>query len=303
MDVIRMNRLHIASFLIVLFGICVFVMPVYAGTSPDLKMLFKTTTDSENKQVELSLHIFKPEGWTAEDRRPVVVFFFGGGWSQGDPKQFFPQCAELAERGMVAASAEYRVKSRHGTTPLACIEDGKSAVRFLRANAAKLGIDPDRVVAGGGSAGAHVAACSGVLKGYDAEGEDQAISSVPNLMILFNPVIDTKPETGYGSIMVPGDDPSIISPVDHVAKGQPPALILHGTADTTTPIPSARRFVQLSNEMGIASKIVEFEGEKHSFFNNGGYRPAEEGKPNYHRKTMDEVLSFLTKHGYIEKAD
>ncbi|MBT6399335.1 MAG: carboxylesterase family protein, partial [Verrucomicrobia bacterium] len=71
-------------------------------------------------KVELQLHIFNPKGHKASDQRPAIVFFFGGGWSGGTPSQFYPQCEYLAKRGMVAISAEYRVKSRNGTSPLEC---------------------------------------------------------------------------------------------------------------------------------------------------------------------------------------
>ena len=84
--------------------------------------------------VELQLHIFNPEGHKASDRKPAIVFFFGGGWSGGTPSQFYPQCDYLAKRGMVAISAEYRVKSRNGTSPLECVKDGNSAVRWVRSH-------------------------------------------------------------------------------------------------------------------------------------------------------------------------
>src|ERR1700733_10765315 len=84
--------------------------------------------------------------------------------------------------------ADYWVKSRHDVTPDACVEDAKSAVRWLRQNAAMLGIDPDRIVASGGSAGGHIAACT-ACPGLDAEGEDLQVSSRPNALLLFNPVL------------------------------------------------------------------------------------------------------------------
>ena len=106
-------------------------------------------------KVELQLHIFNPKGHKASDQRPAIVFFFGGGWSGGTPSQFYPQCEYLAKRGMVAISAEYRVKSRNGTSPLECVKDGNSAVRWVRSHAEELGIDPSKLAAGGGSAGGH----------------------------------------------------------------------------------------------------------------------------------------------------
>ena len=108
---------------------------------------------------ELYIHCFFPDGHDSKtQRKPAIVFFFGGGWVGGTPTQFYPQCEYLAKRGMVAMSAEYRVASRHKTTPLECVKDGKSALRWIRKNSNKLGIDPKRIGAGGGSAGGDVAA-------------------------------------------------------------------------------------------------------------------------------------------------
>ena len=93
---------------------------------------------------------------------------------------------------MVAISADYRVKSRNQTTPFECVKDGKSAIRWVRQHAAELGVDPDRIVAAGGSAGGHVAACTGVIEGINEDGEDAAIRSVPNAMILFSILCSTR---------------------------------------------------------------------------------------------------------------
>ena len=129
---------------------------------------YKTVGD-----VKLNLYLFIPEGHQASDKRPAIVFFFGGGWTNGSPAQFEPHCLHFASRGMVAVAADYRVKSRHGVTPVECVADAKSAVRWLRANAAKLGVDPARIAAGGGSAGGHVATCTGVIEGLDEKSEDR----------------------------------------------------------------------------------------------------------------------------------
>lgn len=269
---------------------------------PEL-LQYKMTENAKGEAVKLHLHIFKPEGWSADDKRPAIVFFFGGGWTGGQPQHFYEHSKELASQGMVAISAEYRIKGKHGTTPLACVEDGKSAVRFVRQNAQSLGVDPHRIAAGGGSAGGHVAACTGVLKGFDRESEDASVSSVPNLMILFNPVIDTSPENGYGSTKVPGNDPLIISPLHHVHEDQPPSLILHGDADTTTPIGSIRAFAKRSKQLDVASILVEYKGAKHGFFNHPSFRKPPAGAPDYYRMTMDEVLDFLASYGYVDQED
>src|SRR5262249_6892648 len=149
----------------------------------------------KTQQAELEMHVHFPPDWKMGDKRAAIVFFFGGGWTNGRVEQFEPQAAYLAGRGMVAARADYRVKSRHNVTPDVCVEDAKSAVRWLLQNAAMLGVDPDRLVASGGSAGGHIAACT-ACPGLDAAGEDTKISSRPNAMILFNPVLRFDGEDG-----------------------------------------------------------------------------------------------------------
>ena len=202
---------------------------------PDESLVYKTAGD-----VKLSLDVFLPPGHKPSERRPAIVFFFGGGWVGGSPKQFYPHCRYLASRGMVAISAEYRVNSRHGTTPWDCVRDGKSAVRWVRAHARQLGVDPKRIAAGGGSAGGHVAACTGTIDGLDEPGEDAAVSSRPDAMALFNPVIDTGPG-GYGYSRLK-EKYKTISPVEHVEPGVPPTIIFHGTRDTTVPLANCQDF-------------------------------------------------------------
>src|SRR5688572_17645685 len=77
----------------------------------------KAFSYKKTKQAELAMHVHFPPGWQKDDKRPAVVFFFGGGWTGGKVEQFEPQAAYLASRGMVAARADYRVKSRHDVTP------------------------------------------------------------------------------------------------------------------------------------------------------------------------------------------
>jgi len=115
------------------------------GFTPDKEVVYKTIGD-----VELKISVFSPSDHSPDDKRPAIVFFFGGGWESGSPSQFHPHCEYLASRGMVAMSADYRVFSRQHTSPRECVKDGKSAVRWIRQHAAELGVDPDKVVAGGG---------------------------------------------------------------------------------------------------------------------------------------------------------
>lgn len=237
-------------------------------------------------QGDLNLHVFSCDGGS---KRPAIVFFFGGGWVGGTPQQFFPHCRHLAALGMVAISAEYRVRSRHGTTPFECVADGKSAVRYIRTHAKELGVDRRRIVAAGGSAGGHVAACTATLDAYNDPNEDASVSSKPNAMVLFNPVVDTT-KLGYGADRF-ADDPTVLSPVHHVGAGLPPTLIFHGTADTTVPFENVERFCEAMRQAGNECTLVPFEGKKHGFFNYN----REDDHRSYH-ETVARMGTFLRKH-------
>lgn len=254
--------------------------------------------------VSLNAYIFEPEDHRASDQRAAIVFFFGGGWRAGSPGQFHQHCLHLRKRGMVAITCDYRVLSRHQTKAISCVEDAKSAVRWVRANAKRLGVDPDRIAAGGGSAGGHLAACTGVIKGREAADEDTAISSRPNAMVLFNPALVLSPISGELPLSkaqmetLPGrmgTEPVNLSPYHHVAAGAPPTVIFHGKGDTTVPYKTAELFAKKMNEAGNRCVLYGYPDQPHGFFNYG-----RDGNKHYEMtvKAMDRFLASL---GYLDK--
>ena len=258
--------------------------------------VFKTVGDAQ-----LKLYVFKPKGHKAADRRPAIVFFFGGGWTNGSPQQFAQQSRYLASRGMVAATAEYRVRSRHGATVPQCVADAKSAVRWMRVHAAELGIDPKRLAAGGGSAGGHLGGVVGVISGLDESGEDASVSSQPNAMVLFNPVMATAPADGlsdeYNQKMASrrqqfGGDPKAVSPLHHIRRGQPPVIMFFGSADGLKE--GAVLFDKAYRKLGNRSELKIWDGPAHGFFNFG------REKNVYFVETCREMDRFLTSLGYLD---
>src|SRR5437870_581192 len=147
-------------------------------------MGYKTTP-----QGDLKINLYFPPNWKSPDRRPAIVFFFGGSCATGSPAQFATTAEYFATRGLVAASAEYRIESIHHTPPERCIEDGKSAIRWLRMNARRLGIDAGRVIAGGGSSGGTMATFAAYSTKFEPDDEDHSISSQPNALVLINPAL------------------------------------------------------------------------------------------------------------------
>ena len=253
---------------------------------------------------KLSLYIFEPPAAVAQTNRPAIVFFFGGGWTNGSPTQFEQHCRALAARGMVAITADYRVASRQNAKPIDCLADAKSAVRWLRANATRLGLDPQRIAAGGGSAGGHLAAAIATVPGFENPGEDTKISSLPNALVLFNPALVLAPLPGlelanFGD-RVPaermGTDPKNISPAHHVKKGAPPTIIFHGKADTTVPYATAEAFANAMKAAGNRCELVGTEGAQHGFFNYG------RGDSSAYRATLNSTDAFFVSLGWIRSA-
>jgi acetyl esterase/lipase len=253
--------------------------------------VYKTAGDAR-----LHLWIYSPDGLRPSDRRPAIVFFFGGGWSGGSPKQFEGQCQSLAARGMVAIAADYRVETRHHTTVADAVRDAKSAVRWVRANARRLGIDPDRIAAGGGSSGGHLAACTAVIDGLDEPGENRQVSSRPNALVLFNPVLVLAPSPDAPGVSAPpslydrlGAPPEAISPYHHLRPGEPPAIVLHGKSDTTVPYRQAEAFTAKMRALGNRCDLAGYEGQPHGFFNRG----------EYYDQTLQRADEFLVSLGYL----
>ncbi len=243
--------------------------------------------------VELRLWIYNPPGHAATDSRPAIVFFFGGGWANGSPAQFENQAKLLAARGMVAITADYRVASRHQVKVDSCLRDAKSALRYVRLNAQRLGIDPNRLAAGGGSAGGHLAAATATVPGFEEASEIEKASSRPNALVLFNPALVFPASITAERMGVPADD---LSPFHHLKRGAPPTIIFHGEADTTVPIDPIKSYRDKAVSLGAKCELVSYPGQTHGFFNHG------RGNNEYYDKTTTRMLAFLTGLGYLAAA-
>jgi acetyl esterase/lipase len=247
------------------------------------EIVYKTTP-----QGELKLHVFSPAGdFQAAVLRPCVVFFFGGGWKSGSYLQFVPQAEYLASRGIIAISADYRIANIRKTTPDKAVEDAKSAIRWVRGHATKLGIDPGKVIASGGSAGGHLAACTALVKAYDAESDDKNISAVPNAMVLFNPAMDIatlfkQRDTGDSPITL--EMAEAITPNSFVAKDTPPAILFFGTADKLKA--GGDEYVKKARELSLRAEMWTAADMPHGFFNKAPWIQVTARK-------MDEFLISL----------
>ncbi len=243
---------------------------------------------------DLKMHLHFPQGWKATDKRPVMIFFYGGGWRKGTTQQFIVQANHFAGRGIVTARADYRIHTeRKGNVlPDKCVEDARSAVRWLRANATKLGIDPEKVISAGGSAGGHLAYCTSIKQSVDDPKDDLSISPIPQAMVLYNPGLfyaDSINEDNELLWKLSAEKLKAISPLEHVDKDTPPAYILFGTKDHLKR--GADEYLKIAKKIGIRAEMFTAKGQSHGFFNSEPWMS----------KTIPVVDDFLVSLGYLNK--
>lgn len=276
-----MKIIHILFFLVILFA-----LPLNAQDKA-----YKTFTYKTVDTVDLVINVYYPPKYEKGQELPAIVFFFGGGWRIGDPSHFDPQCRALAADGMIALAADYRTESRHGTTPVESLKDAMSAMRWVRKNAGMLGIRPDMIAAGGGSAGGYLALVTATVKGINDDSDDLSVSPVPDALVLFNPVVKTW-HGGYGDGRF-GELSKQASPFEHISPGLPPTLIQHGTADKVVKFSDVKALCEKMKQAGDECTLIPYKGVGHGFFNTN-----REGG-TYYRLTLAEAEKFLKQHGYI----
>jgi acetyl esterase len=280
--------------LIILMGIGA-LLSFVSGTPESERVVYRTVGD-----VSLTLDIYRPSHWKKTDRRPCVVWFFGGGWEVGSPGQFASHASHMAGAGFVSITPDYRVRSRHGkkTTPFDAVSDAMHAIAWAREHAGELGVDPSRIAAGGGSSGGHLAIICALLK--DGKINEEFIAPAhpaahhPDCLILFNPLLDFDiPAVLQRTTSAQRRNLEAISPIHLVDSTLPPTLILHGTADNIIPIATAEAFVAAAEKAGAKPvQLIRYSGKGHEFYLHGP------GSGKAFKSAMKEVSEFLGDLGW-----
>ena len=238
--------------------------------------------------MDLAANIFYPDDFKKDDKRSAYLFFNGGGWRFGKPEWAYENCKKYAEKGMVAISFEYRLNYVSNAYISDGVRDAKAAVRWVRANASALGIDPLKIVATGFSAGAHLAACTAILEDRRYLDAPSRMSAKPNALILTSA---SYMPTGSGFPNAPGDDPEAFSPFHNVKGSMVPSLLFHGTNDWVVPHERFEAFVGKMKKLGNDFEYRSFEGVGH-FLNPASSEIID---------TMSE--KFLVSQGFLQKED
>jgi acetyl esterase len=234
------------------------------------------------------IEIFFPKNHASATKAvPGIIMFHGGGWGGGHRKQFRYLCHYFSTRGLVAATVTYKLATKAGANKAkgtesrkrVCITDAKSAIRWYKQNADKLGIDPRKIIAGGGSAGGHISLLATTNPGLNDPGDPKEFDTIVAAYLLFNPALSA------------GDakDPEVDF-LQHLTNDLSPAIVFFGSEDNWMKkgwIPAYEKMKSL----GIKSTDFRVaEGMGHGFFNSQPWADI----------TLVAADKFLNEHGFID---
>ncbi len=239
---------------------------------------------------------------------PAVLWIHGGGWSGGSHRG--NGVVWLATQGYFTASIEYRL-SGEAKWP-AQIEDCKLGVRWLRANAAKYNVDPNRIGCAGSSAGGHLVACLGTMDDarFEGSGGYEGVSSRVQAVVDYcGPADMTQGSAGIQGAKEGEDSKALLglfgnpfqkkpqvwqdgSPITHVKPGIPPFLIVHGDADKTVPFAHSEHLESALKKAGVPVQLLRVKGGGHNMMAAKGAPPAEPDS----QSIRAVVTAFFDKH-------
>lgn len=250
-----------------------------ADAPPGKPYIYKHSA-GKPRQMEI---YFPPNHDPAKAKVPGMILFHGGGWTGGSLSQFRIACAYFASRGLVCATAEYQMLPKNAKLPAGetrkrvCVTDGKSAIRWFKQHAGELGIDPQRIITGGGSAGGHISALATLNPGLNDPADPKDIDTSVVAYLWFNPAFATDDDK----------DPEI-DILRHVKADLPPAIAFFGDMDTW----KKGWDIAYAKWKALGTKTIDLRiapGQSHSFFN----------KDPWQTVTLIAADQFLVKHGLL----
>lgn len=240
----------------------------------------------------LTMHL-----WSGQpgERRPGIVLIHGGGFQEGYPEMVTRYAGELAAHGYVAAAIRYRL-AQEAPFP-ACVEDAKAAVRWMRANADRIGLDPDRLAVGGNSAGGCLAVLVANAPGnFEGTGGNNEVSSAVCAAVLIYPAVSFLPEETTELVQqlvanihwaraVPEEQLRAASGTTYVEQA-PPTITLAGDIDPIIRLDTLEAYHRRLDELGTPNRLLVFENVGHSF----DYSLAR------WQECFDAMVAFLDEH-------
>ena len=214
---------------------------------------------------KLDMHLFIPNPEKFKGKRPTIVKFHGGSWSEGKPDWFFSTAEAYAKQGWVVAVVEYRIKGRHNAYPFESVKDAKSAMRWIRENADKYNVDSNKIIATGDSAGGHLSLAITLVENWNENTDNLQINAMPNVIIVNAGVYDltTRANRWITEKMENNDIVKEISP-NHLLKKSPvKMLLIHGDKDRNCPYETATYFYNQMKALGNDIELYTVKEAEH----------------------------------------
>ncbi|WP_406696417.1 alpha/beta hydrolase [Singulisphaera sp. Ch08] len=256
---------------------------------------------------EVRLDVYLPNAPPAQGGRPAVVAIHGGGWRGGSKRDMKLMSIQLADHGYVVVAIDYQLSRPGRPSWPSNFEDAQEAVRWVRRHATDYGVDPNRIVALGASAGGHLASLLGTYPDGPVDPDardrrpDRSASAATNDSARVQAVVDL-----YGPADLPGTRTSLplpttpvtlmlggtlkdmpgryeaASPVHHVSPDDPPMLVIHGREDRLVPLEQSQTLAAVLDEAGVSHRLIEVDNAAHGF---GFHVPK--------RNILPDILAFL----------
>lgn len=282
------------------FILALLVFQMMVSFAQDTLVITKKIVYKNVGNRELSVDIFYTESSQQKSDNSAIAFFHGGGWVFGDPSEFYEACRRYARKGFVTFSFQYRLsRNADGTyphpeiTPVESTKDARSAIRWLRENARLLKLNPDKIVAGGQSAGGQLALAAALLDSINEISDNLKISPVPNALLLYSSNVNTMEPWIDMLLGERRNEIWTISPYHNLKKNMPPAIAFSGEEDDQV-LPYIISFYRAKTiELGNYYELHTYSGRKHYLG---------EGNKKYARYFDEEILEltdvFLEKYGF-----
>jgi acetyl esterase len=228
------------------------------GTTPTNFPDAQTFIYRDLKPELLRLFVVKPDGWRTNDHRPAMIYFFGGAWTRGNATKSIGWARMVAKWGMVGIAPDYRTVERYGATPVESTADARAAMRWVDDHATELGVDTNKIVVGGSSAGGHLALWTAINKVPFGSTPEESPTTKPAALILISAPADTTPAAWDNNpklLQRFGPHIGDVSPMQNLDTKMPPILMFHGDADKTVPY---RIAVALNARLLATSNVCEF---------------------------------------------
>lgn len=275
------------------------VFSIFQGIAQETSVLHKKMMYKKIGDLELFADMFYTKKSLLADDNVAIALFHGGGWVFGDKSEFHEACKWYARKGYVAFSFQYRLsKNPDGSyphpqiTPVECVKDARSALRWLRENAEQLQIDPEKIVAGGQSAGGQLALATALLEKVNEDSDNLNVSPTPKALLLFSSNVNTLEPWIDMLLGERRTEIWSISPYHNLKKPMPPVIAFRGDQDDQVLPYISGLFKARMLELGNYYEEYVYPGKKH-YLGEGNEKYAR----YFDEEILEKTLSFLKKFG------